>query len=309
MLGAIEKALREEREMRNEKEMFELILNTAKEDERIYAVYMNGSRTNPNVPKDIFQDYDIVYVVDRTEPYINDKNWINRFGEILFMQYPDENIYCSSDKQNFYGWLIQFTDGNRLDLHVESLEHAKANILKDKLCKILLDKENVLPDVGESTDKGYWVEKPNEQQFLCTCNEFWWCLNNVAKGLWRKEVPYVQDMINYNVRPQLIKVLSWKIGIDSDFSCSIGKSGKYMYRYLTAEEWKLFLRTYVSADVEEMWNGIMTMCRLFDETAKDVGERLGFCYNQNEADNCMSFMEHVRKLPEDATEIYDYQRI
>ena len=48
--------------MRTEQEMFELILNTAKADERIRAVYMNGSRTNVNVPKDIFQDYDIVYV-------------------------------------------------------------------------------------------------------------------------------------------------------------------------------------------------------------------------------------------------------
>ena len=49
--------------MRSEKEMMELILSVARKDERIRAVYMNGSRTNPNVKKDIFQDYDIVYVV------------------------------------------------------------------------------------------------------------------------------------------------------------------------------------------------------------------------------------------------------
>ena len=52
--------------MRSEQEMFDLILNTAREDKRIRAVYMNGSRTNPNAPKDIFQDYDIVYVVRDT---------------------------------------------------------------------------------------------------------------------------------------------------------------------------------------------------------------------------------------------------
>ena len=39
--------------MRSEKEMMDLILETAKNDERIRAVYMNGSRTNPNAPKDI----------------------------------------------------------------------------------------------------------------------------------------------------------------------------------------------------------------------------------------------------------------
>ena len=46
--------------MRTEEQMMKLILDTAKEDERILAVYMNGSRTNPNAPKDIFQDYDII---------------------------------------------------------------------------------------------------------------------------------------------------------------------------------------------------------------------------------------------------------
>ena len=36
--------------MRTEKEMYDMLLNIAQEDERIKAVYMNGSRTNKNVP-------------------------------------------------------------------------------------------------------------------------------------------------------------------------------------------------------------------------------------------------------------------
>ncbi len=34
--------------MRSEQEMFELIINTARNDDRIRAVIMNGSRANPN---------------------------------------------------------------------------------------------------------------------------------------------------------------------------------------------------------------------------------------------------------------------
>ncbi len=94
--------------MRTEQEMFDLILHTAREDARIRAVYMNGSRTNKNVPKDIFQDYDIVYVVTETKPFIEDKSWIDRFGERLFMQYPDECPDDPGDKENVYGWLMQF---------------------------------------------------------------------------------------------------------------------------------------------------------------------------------------------------------
>ncbi len=77
--------------MRSEKEMMEIILSTAKKDERIRAVYMNGSRTNPNVPKDIYQDYYILFVVTETDSFLADKDWIGGFGKPLIVQEPDLN--------------------------------------------------------------------------------------------------------------------------------------------------------------------------------------------------------------------------
>lgn len=290
--------------MRTEEEMYKLILHIAKEDERIRAVYMNGSRTNPNVPKDIFQDYDVVYVVTSTRDFIEDKSWIDHFGERLFMQYPDEHPDYPSDKENFYGWLMQFKDGNRIDLHVESIFHARENILKDKLCVILLDKDNMLPEIPAPTDKDYRVKRPSEKQYLCTCNEFWWCLNNVAKGLWREEIPYVQDMLNFHVRKQVENMLSWKVGIETDFSVSVGKSGKYMYCWLPEEEWKMYLSTYCGGNTKECWNAVFRMCDLFEKAAVFVGEKLGYEYHDEEGRNCRSFLEHVKELPFDAAEIY-----
>ncbi|MDP3177964.1 MAG: aminoglycoside 6-adenylyltransferase, partial [Spirochaetaceae bacterium] len=49
--------------MRSEIEMLDLILDTAKGDERVRAVVMNGSRADPEAPRDILQDFDIVYLV------------------------------------------------------------------------------------------------------------------------------------------------------------------------------------------------------------------------------------------------------
>lgn len=66
--------------MRKEKEMFDLIISTAQRDDRIRAVYMNGSRTNKKVKKDLLQDYDIVYVVKQNRPFYEDKYWIDIFG-------------------------------------------------------------------------------------------------------------------------------------------------------------------------------------------------------------------------------------
>ncbi len=289
--------------MRTEKEMTDLILTTAREDERIRAVYMNGSRTNPNAPKDIFQDYDIVYVVKETGSFIRDKAWIERFGDILFMQYPDESPDYPSDKENSYGWLMIFTDGNRLDLTVKTIAHARENVLEDSLCIILLDKDGILPEIPESSDASHRVKRPSQAQFAATCNEFWWCLNNIAKGLWRKEVTYAQDMLNFVVRKQLETVLSWKIGVLTGYTVAVGKSGKYMHRWLTEEEWQAYLDTYCGADVDAMWKSVETMCRLFCDTSEWVAGQSGFEYNKCEADNCLLFLNRVKELDENAEDI------
>ena len=54
--------------------MLDLIINTAKEDERIRAVIMNGSRVNPHVKRDCFQDYDIMYVVKDIQSFTSNHN-------------------------------------------------------------------------------------------------------------------------------------------------------------------------------------------------------------------------------------------
>ncbi len=282
--------------MRTENEMYNLILEVAKRDDRVKAVYMNGSRTNENVPKDMFQDYDIVYVVEETQSFIEDKDWIQVFGEILYMQYPDESPNYPSDKKNSYGYLMQFVDGIRIDLTLQSVHCALQRIEEDKLCKILLDKEHILPEIEAATDRLRWVKKPTKEQYLAVCNEFWWCTNNIAKGLWRKEMPYVQDMTNDCVRPQLITMLNWKAGILTEWSVSTGKSAKYLYKWLPEEEWQMLLSTYFDGDVDHAWEAVFRMCDLFESVARFVAEKLGWEYNEKEGKGARDYLEGVRQF-------------
>ena len=51
-----------------------------------------------------------------------------------------------------------------------------------------------------------------------------------------------------------------------------------MNRYLPPEVYERYLSTYSSANVPELWRAVWEMCRLFEETALDVSERLCFAY-------------------------------
>ncbi|MDE6709542.1 MAG: aminoglycoside 6-adenylyltransferase [Oscillospiraceae bacterium] len=290
--------------MRTEQEMYDLIIGTAQTDERIRAVYMNGSRTNPNVPRDIFQDYDVVYVVTETKPFYEDKSWIDVFGERLYMQIPyelDKSVGMDVDFDECYAWLMQLADGNRIDLTVKPARCI--DITDDKLCKILLDKDGILPNIPEPTDEDYHVKKPAAEEFYAACNEFWWCMNNVAKGLWREEIPYVLDMINHCIRPQVVKILSWKIGFDTGFTVSVGKSAKYMYKWLEPDLWQRFLATYSGFDISEIWASVFAMCDIVDEFAPEIAEKLQTEYDFTMAKNSRMWLEKVQKLPKNAKDI------
>ncbi len=293
--------------MRTEQEMMNTIMNIAKNDDRIRAVYMNGSRTNPHVPKDIFQDYDIVYVVTETLPFIKDKKWLNLFGDVLLMQEPNKNDQSQNsaiDSPCSYGYLMLFTDGTRIDLHIEKKEYMQEHYGYEKLTLPLLDKDHSLSPIPSPTDADYHVEKPSEFMFIECCNDFWWNLQNVAKGIWRDELPYAKGMFECVIRLRLDEMVSWWIGSQHNFKISVGKMGKYFKKHLPEEYWEMYKKSYGDDNYDTFWNAIFVTCELFRCLGKDVARTLGFTYHLTEDRNMMSYLTHVKHLPSDAKNIY-----
>ena len=78
------------------------------------------------------------------------------------------------------------------------------------------------------------------------------------------------DMLYDVVRPCLSVMLGWKIGAENDWSVSVGKSDKYMNRYLTPEIWHRYLETVPSCEYEAIKHATETMIDLFEETARQL---------------------------------------
>jgi Streptomycin adenylyltransferase. len=283
--------------VRSEKEIMNLILNFAKKDERVRAVYMNGSRTNPNIEKDIYQDYDIVYVVSETKSFLENNNWISVFGDIAIVQEPDlvdRAFGIEHDFNRSYTWLILFKDGNRIDLGIKIKEKMLDEYSRDKLTVPLMDKDNCLPQIPPPTDEDYWVKKPTELQYISCCNEFWWCLNNVGKGIARDELPYAMWMYNVVVRDMLVKMIEWYIGINTNFSVSAGKLGKFFKKYLSSELYEMYSKTYSNAEYNNFWEAIFNACELFRTTSIIVAEYFRYTYNQIEDTNMTEYLKTIK---------------
>lgn len=289
--------------MRSETEMLDLILNIAKKDQDIRAVIMNGSRVNPHAKKDPFQDFDIVYFVRDVEPYRRNKDFISQYGEMMILQTPEDMVDPPAENDGHYTYLMQFLDGNRIDLTFYSLEHINACIA-DSLTVVLLDKDHLIPDLPPPSDRDYLPKPPSSKLFDDCCNEFWWVSTYVAKGLWRDELTYSKQMLDVYVREQLMKMLVWYFGVQTDFQESPGKMGKYFKECLEPELWKQLEGTYADAQSEHIWDSLFIMGDLFRQTAKYVANHFGLNYPEQDDRNVTDFLGHIRNLPRDAKTIY-----
>lgn len=264
--------------MRSAEHMTALILDFANRHDDIRAVWMNGSRTNPHVAPDIFQDFDIVYAVRDTAPYIRDTGWISTFGDIAVMQQPDASAIFppSRPHDERYAFLMQFTDGNRIDLTFVRLDLAAAEYQSDRLVLPLLDKDEILPPPQPPTDIDYHVKKPSGQEFSDCCNEFYWVAPYVAKGICRDEVPFAMEHLNLYMRDMLTMMLGWYVGTEHDFAVSIGKGGKYLKNFLPQNMYQQLLQTYFVPGQVHLRDALFAMMDLFAAAALAVAKRLDF---------------------------------
>ncbi|KKI90415.1 aminoglycoside adenylyltransferase [Bacillus sp. SA1-12] len=265
--------------MRTEVEMMNLGMNFAIQCEKIRIFTLEGSRTNANIPRDEFQDYDFSYFVTDMDFFKKSDEWLNYFGDRIIMQKPEAMELFPPELGNWFSYLMIFEDGTKIDLTLIPLNEFKDYFEhNDGLVKVLLDKDNLIKEPVFPTDRMYHIKKPSEQSFIDCCNEFWMTSTYVAKGLARKEILFAADLMNGPFRPNLLTMLRWKVGIETNFSLSIGKSDKFLQKYITEDRWNRLLVTYELGSYQKVWKALYTSFDLFRETSHFVARTYGFRY-------------------------------
>lgn len=278
--------------MRTSEEMLKLILNVAEQDERIRAVTMEGSRVSKNATHDEYCDFDICYVVNDIHEFTKDKSWIEIFGEILIVQCPMDwynHPYDFEGHDNF-AYLIQFKDGNRIDLTLIDVRNIEQQKSYDEPRVVLLNKDNFKELKRIDDESVFYIQKPSGMEYFNTCNEFRWLSIYISKGLCREELYYAKYAYDVLVMEMFMKMLNWKIGVDNDFNVTIGNHSKYLKRFLLPEEMVRFQSIFPDGTYEDIWNKLFIMYDYFAELAKYVGEKLGYSFDAKETEEVRMFL-------------------
>lgn len=265
--------------MRSESEMMNMLIHFARNDNRIRLVTLEGSRTNENIPRDSFQDYDISYFVTDIDSFKKNDQWLDIFGERLMMQKPEDMELFPSELENWFSYLILFADGNKVDLTLIPINEIQDYFTNsDGLVEVLLDKDSLVKTNIFPSDRKYWIKRPSQREFDDCCNEFWMVSTYVVKGLARKEILFAIDHLHEIARPNLLRMMSWQIGLKNGYSLSVGKNYKFINHYLPKEDWETILSTFSQDSYSNMWQALFTCYALFRKYSKTVAEGLGYKY-------------------------------
>ena len=101
-----------------------------------------------------------------------------------------------------------------------------------------------------------------------------------------------------------MKMLTWYVGVKTQFLRSPGSMGKYLPQYLEPELWTMLENTYADASYEQTWEALDRMGELFRWTATHVAEQFSFDYPQDDDARVSAHLRHVRFLPKEASEMY-----
>jgi aminoglycoside 6-adenylyltransferase len=280
--------------MRTEGEMMDLILGFAHRDERVRVVTMEGSRLNPNAPADPFQDYDISFIVTDLEPYIKNDDWLDYFGRRIIMQKPQSMTLFPPEPGSHHAFLMLYEDGSRIDLTLRPLADLEQYFASaDSLTLVLLDKDSRCPRRGEPSDRDYHVKRPSAECIDDCCNEFWWLSTYVAKGLCRNEPLYALHYLEL-MRKQLLTMVSWSVGARTGYTVSVGKSCKYLQRYLSPDRWEQILQTYGARDLESAWKALRNCRALFQELSGEVAALAG-CQTPAYGEHVQAYLQRLEK--------------
>ena len=266
--------------MRTDTEMMEGIVQIA-ETLQVEAVALSGSRTSPHSPKDEFQDYDVVYIVENLNDLLSDLSWLDQFGMRLIEQH---NVL---GHRRLY--LMLFEDGNRIDLTLCPKEYIQEWVDSEANFEVVKD-DNGLFEAYQPISKRYWTAPPTEEEFAAACNEFWWVSAYVVKAIRRNQLIYATDHLYGICQQELLKILAWQVTSDRG-AVDIGKNYKYLFHYLPAEKEKEFSALLDLSSFDKITQSLFATMNVFDREAQILAQKSGFAYDLEVAKKLMTYAE------------------
>jgi aminoglycoside 6-adenylyltransferase len=175
----------------------------AQTQDDIRLAFVLGSRARTDHPADEWSDLDLAVVTKDIRPYIDQADWIKHIGKprLTFIEKTPDGV--SVERR------VLFDGELDVDFAMMPLEMIQAMAEKGmnpdtadvfrRGVRVVLDKDNLLPDPDKYASAWKPPEPPSEAEFLQAVNDFWYHALWTAKHLRRGELWWGKDVAMGNL--------------------------------------------------------------------------------------------------------------
>ena len=287
----------------------ERIIKWAESQTEIRAVLLTSTRAVHNAHVDALSDHDVILIVRSIQLFVEDRTWINDFGEVLVV-YWDPIHVAPEFGDEIIANVTQYTTGLKIDFTLwpvslfEKIVAAPALPAElDAGHRVLLDKDRLTTSMLPPTGKAYIPQRPTLEAYLTWINDFFSDAPYVAKCLWRGELLPVKWCLDYDMKHVYLRqLLEWRAQIDHNWSVPIGSLGKGLKKYLPADMWTELEQTYAGARTDDNWEALANTMALFRRAAIEVGTHLGYAYPYDLDQRVSAYVKRFKQYrPQTAT--------
>ena len=290
------------RDTDQESDVIRRLIQWADHQVLVRAMLLTSTRANPNAPVDALSDYDVVLVVADIHPFVEDKAWLQDFGQVLVVYWdpihpaPDYGIEQVAN-------VTQYADGLEIDFTLWPVallrRITKAPVLPADLdvgYTILVDKDHLTDGMKPPTYTAYIPTPPTDDTYQTVVQDFFSDAPYVAKCLWRDELLPAKWCLDYDMKHNFLRqMLEWRMERDHGWSVPAGALGRGLKKRLPPEIWSQLERTYVGAGIAENWEALFKTIALFRQVAMEVADHLGYAYPHDLDQRVTTYVQHVKE--------------
>ena len=200
--------------------------------------------------------------------------------------------------------MVIFADAPRIDFGVELTSELKrvqqeGGYERDIGYRVLLDKDRLMEGSVPPTNSEFDTSQPTQAEFSETVNTFWWDITYVAKCLVRDEFYFAKHMLDVSLHHDLLgKVISWHIGMDSNWKSNPGVNGRWFKRQIDPGVWADIETTFAGADPQDNWRAMYQTAKVFSRLATEIASRLGYPYPEKLECDVTRYLKDIQELGE-----------
>ncbi len=269
----------------------------------VRAMLLTSTRAVPQAIVDRMSDYDVILVVRDILPFHADRTWLGAFGDVV-VGYWDPIHPAEGCDFLVFGNVIQYADGLKIDFTLWPVELLRRVADEHKLPAeldagylVLMDKDGLTKGLQAPTYTGYIPNRPTEDVYQKTIEDFFSDAPYAAKCLWRGELLPLKWCLDYDMKHLFLRqMLEWHMECDHNWSVAPGAMGKGLKKWLRPELWVELESTYAGAEPEDNWDALLRTIALFRRAARAVGVQLGYTYPEDLDQRVMDYVKQIQVL-------------